>query len=367
MVRSPSRVAIALSGAIVLAALSLGPASTPTWAKAELRRTLEFAAEMAEAGNWREAQFRWEKAQRLEGEDNFRVINNLAVAAEVLGDNDKARDLYETALAMSGGNERISENVFRFERFERVRREVEEAEQEANDAEDPPEVTEAPELEALPPELDPRKRKKPKKKERVRRVAASFSLPARLNIDPYKTILVASFRTEDDDLLDSNREITRYLRSAFGRRSTLESLDVAPAPAIPEQSLEDMIRNNQFWRYLGKEYGADLIVSGLVRYTNRDASGFEDVDVVSPVTGQKVRRTQFVEREQFVYSMDLLFFDGATGQLVFRDKLRRGVVYQGTANDALTAFHDLVELISREVMSVVSPRTRQDSRFIFKQ
>ncbi|ANM30258.1 hypothetical protein ABI59_12705 [Acidobacteria bacterium Mor1] len=366
MVRSPSRVAIALCGAIVVAALSVGPASTPIWAKAELRRTLEFAAEMAEAGNWREAQFRWEKAQRLEGEDNFRVINNLAVAAEVLGNNAKARDLYETALAMSGGNERISENVFRFERFERLRREVEEAEQDA-DAAGEAAASEEPELEALPPELDPRKRKKPKKKERVRRVAASFRLPARLNIEPYKTILVASFRTEDDDLLDSNREITRYLRSAFGRRSTLEALEVAPAPAIPEQTLEDMIRNGEFWKYLGKEYGADLVVSGLVRYTNRDASGFEDVDVVSPVTGQKVRRTQFVEREQFVYEMDLLFFDGATGQLVFRDKLRRGVVYQGTANDALTAFHDLVELISREVMSVVSPRTRQDSRFIFKE
>ena len=42
------------------------------------------------------------------------------------------------------------------------------------------------------------------------------------------------------------------------------------------------------------------------------------VDYTSPATGQKVRRTQFVEQEEFIYSFDLLFFDGATGELLFR-------------------------------------------------
>ena len=96
-------------------------------------------------------------------------------------------------------------------------------------------------------------------------------------------------------------------------------------------------------------------------------SGFQTVDYTSPSTGQKIRRTQFVEQEEFLYEIDLLFMDGATGELLFRDRLQRGAIFRGESNDPITAFFELSETMTGDVLAVVSPRTRVDSRVIFKR
>jgi len=136
---------------------------------------------------------------------------------------------------------------------------------------------------------------------------------------------------------------------------------------VPEQLFSDLIANREFWKYLGREYGADVIVSGVMLYDRRDASGFRDVDVVSPTTGQKVRQSQFVEEERFGYELDIIFVDGATGELLFRDRLQRSARFRGTQNDPITAFYELSESIAPDLLAIVKPRSREDVRFVFKK
>ncbi len=312
-------------------------------------QTLEFAAEMARRGNWREARYRWEQVAR-EQPDNPRVLNNLAVASEVIGDNELARTYYRQALELSGSDPRILENARRFERLLRMTGA-------APGADGEPE----PALLAT----DRAGRGSTAGGKRVLWVAARFSLPARLDLSNYKTILVASFLTEETELLDTNRELARFLRGEFHKRSELQVRDVSPPPAIPEQTVQDLLANDEFWKHLGREYDADLIVSGVVKFTREDFSGFQDVDRLSPVTGQKVRETKFVEQEQFTYDLDLFFMDGATGALVFRDRLQRSAVYPGGSNDSLTAFYGLADSLAADVLAVVSPRIREDVRLVF--
>ena len=121
--------------------------------------------------------------------------------------------------------------------------------------------------------------------------------------------------------------------------------------------------------YLQKpaQYGADLIVSGVVSYGRNDVSGFQEVDVVSQRTGQKIRQTQFVEQEEFSYDLELIFIDGPTGTLRFRDRIRRVVVFRGLMNDPIHAFYELSESISADVLAVVSTRMRAEPRTIFRR
>jgi hypothetical protein len=130
--------------------------------------------------------------------------------------------------------------------------------------------------------------------------------------------------------------------------------------------LDDLAQNAAFFRWLSHEHGSDVIVTGAMHYTKRDASGFEDVDIVSEATGQKVRQTRFVEREEFTFELDLLYFRGADGSLLFRDRLRRQAVFHGLANDPISAFYELGNSIAGDVLSVVAPRTRTDARLLFK-
>ena len=192
-------------------------------------------------------------------------------------------------------------------------------------------------------------------------------MPARLDTTGYRTVLVARFLADESTLVDVPHEMVRFVRSKLRKDRDLEVLDVVPAPEVPEQTLEDLISNAEFWKYLGREYGADLIVSGVVEYERQDYSGFEDTDRIDPYTGQKVRQSEFVEQERFSYSVDLIIMGGASGELVYRDRMQRSSVYRGTNNDPITAFYDLSESLSADVMAIVEPRTREDDRFIFKK
>jgi len=315
--------------------------------KGNVDELLRFGTEMARDGNWREAKFRWEQALKAAPSDP-RLLNNLAVAEEVLGDPARAKARFDEALAAGPGDGRIQDNAVRSSIF-------------WGRAAGPDKGKDA-------PAPSPRTAVEPTKKKGrdMVEVTVPLPIPPRLKLDGIKTILVASFRVNDSVLVDVNRELVRYLRSEFRKHSGFEIQPVNPPPAIPEQTLEEMAQNAAFFRWLGRENGSDLIVTGAMRYTRRDASGFQDTDIVSESTGQRVRRQQFVEQEEFTFELDVLYFEGATGALLFRDRLRRQAVFRGSANDPISAFYELGSSIAGAVIAAVSTRTRTDPRLLFK-
>jgi hypothetical protein len=342
---------VLLAGCILAVAALLLPVS-PALGQGNAKQNLRFAARMAESGNWREARYRWELV-RQEQSQNPRLLNNLAVASEALGEIDGARDLYERALALSPDDDRIRDNRNRFLRTLQERPAAEDQGEDGEELGDPAET----------PTAHPGK---PTKKGNPLRVSVGIPLAPRLELDELHSVLVASFRAPESSMLDVSREIVRFLRSEFRKKADLDVRDVVPPPAIPEQTVEDLLANHEFWKHLSREYDADLIVSGVVRFGRQDVSGFEEVDVISSTTGQKVRQTQFVEQEEFGYDLDVFFMDGATGTLLFRDRFRRAVIFRGEMNDPLTAFYELSESIAGDVLAVVAPRKRVEARVVFR-
>ncbi len=338
------RVATWLVGAgVILFALSGGDAgdlSDP----AEL---LRFGAEMARDGNWREARFRWEHAAAKQA--GPRILNNLAVASEALGDAAAALGYYERASRLAPADETVADNFARFRSFQ----------SRAPLSPSPGGTAVAPATDSLA--------KEDRKGGKTWKVTVHLRVPARLDISAFKSVLVASFLAPDDALIEVNKEAVRFVRSEFRKRSTLQVLDVNPAPAVPEQTIDDLAANVEFWKHLAREHGAELIVSGEVAFTKSDASGFQDVDSISPVTGQKVRQTRFVEQERFDYTMEVLFVEGSSGSVLLRDRLKKSSTYVGLANDPITAFYDLIEATAADVRGVVSIGTRDEVRAIFRK
>jgi hypothetical protein len=304
---------------------------------------LRFGTEMARGGNWREAKFRWEQALRDEPGDP-RLLNNLAVAEEALGAPDRAHELFNRALAAASTDSRIHDNATRSSLFW--------GRQAGGDT--PPPTPAASTL------------WRKKRGRDVVELPVELPLPPRLKLDDVKTILVASFLVNDSDLVDVNREMVRFLRSEFRKHTAFEIQNIMPPPAVPEQTLDEMAANAPFFKWLGHEHGSDVVVTGAMRYSKRDASGFEDVDIVSDATGQKVRQTRFVEQEEFTFELEVLYFRGSDGSLLFRDRLRRQAVFRGSANDPISAFYELGNSIAGDVLSVIASRTRTDQRLLFK-
>ena len=314
----------------------------------EQKKLLKFAARMAKDGNWGEARYRWQRAAAADPENPF-ILNNIAVALEAEGEHEEAKGYYTEALTLSDGNDWIEDNALRLAHL------LDTLDADAGDG--------APELEAAIREDSSKKQRKGPDPTKVQILVP---LPPKLDVTGIENILVASFLTDESESLDINREVVRFLRGEFRQETSLDVLDITPPPAVPEQRLEDLIANHEFWKHLGRKHGADIIVSGRINFDRRDISGFQNLDTISNVTGQNVRSTQFVEQEEFDYVMTVLFFDGKTGELLYRDEVRRKIKYQGLSNDTLAAFFDMSEMIASDILSVVSSRRRLEQRTIFE-
>ncbi|MDH3628369.1 MAG: tetratricopeptide repeat protein [Acidobacteriota bacterium] len=331
--------------ACVIVAITFGSSVV---AERKLGKVNRFAADMAEGGNWREAQYRWAALER-DHPDNPRLLGNLAVAAEAVGERDKAFDYYERALVGDLADPRLLRNFEEFSGFWSRTLEDETGE-------------------AFKARLAGIRLPKPRgrKKANAQRVEVGLPVPPRLKLEGTESILVISFLTDEMMFLDVNREIVRYLRSELRKNTRLSVLEITPAPAVPEQTIEDLIANDGFWKFVAREFDADIVVSGQIGYMREDVSGFREVDRTNPNTGQKVRRTEFVDQEEFGFGLDLLFMNGKDGSLLIRDKVRRKIRYTGSQNDPITAFYEMSESMTGDILSIVNTQRRPSARFIFR-
>ena len=197
------------------------------------------------------------------------------------------------------------------------------------------------------------------------RVTIATPMPSRIDMSGMKRILVTQFLVDKElSGVDLNKELVKLLRSELHKKTSLNILDVDPPP-LPEQPLKDLLANSGFWRRLADTHGADLVVSGKASYESADRSGFATMDEISPVTGQRVRRTRFVDREGFSLGLNLFFMEGATGRLLYEDQFSGENTVNGHGTDRLTALYSLFEQFEEDVLAIVVPKPRTAQRFIF--
>jgi hypothetical protein len=197
------------------------------------------------------------------------------------------------------------------------------------------------------------------------RVTIQVPAPARIDTQGLRTVLVTSLVVERAlSEVELSGEMISLLRRELRKKSPLEILDVE-APPLPEQPFRDLLANTGFWRRLAEEHGADLVISGTAGMTSVDRSGFVTRDEISPITGQRVRRTVFVDREALTLTLHLFFLGGRTGQVLYEDRFSAETTLPGRHNDRLTALYNLFEQFEDGVLGIVVPRTRTAQRFLF--
>ncbi|MEM6792822.1 MAG: tetratricopeptide repeat protein [Acidobacteriota bacterium] len=80
---------------------------------------LDFGVEMARRGLWSEALFRFRQARQINPND-ARILNNMAVAYEALGQFEKALEHYQDAIKADPTNRDLRRNYSRFVEFYRA-------------------------------------------------------------------------------------------------------------------------------------------------------------------------------------------------------------------------------------------------------
>ena len=197
-------------------------------------------------------------------------------------------------------------------------------------------------------------------------VQVKLPTPQKLDTTGMNRLLVGGFRASDNPSIDLDREVNKSLRDLLKRNTHFELIDAEALP-MPEQSIEEAIRNTAYWKRLGVRFNADLVVGGTVDFSSKDQSGFVQEDVVSELTGQRMRRSRWVERESFRMEMGLYFFRGSSGDLLYEDHFTEEAAFDGKSNDQLSVLHQLFQRVSDSVLGVLIPRTRVETRYLFTE
>lgn len=199
-------------------------------------------------------------------------------------------------------------------------------------------------------------------------VEVQVKLPAPQKVDTtgMTRLLVGGFRAADHPRLDLPREINASLRSLFRKKTGFEVLDVEPLP-LPEQTIEEVLRNSDYWKRVGARFNADLIVAGTVEFGSSDQSGFVQEDVISELTGQRLRRSRWVEREAFKLDLGLFFIRASSGELLYEDHFIEDMAFEGKLNDDLTVLHQVVDRVSEGILGIVTTRPRIEMRHLFTE
>jgi hypothetical protein len=198
-------------------------------------------------------------------------------------------------------------------------------------------------------------------------VKVTLPIPERIDMTGIDNVLVTRLvLMNDNPKVDLNREMVGLMKRELRKRTHLQVLDVEPPP-LPEQSLDELTADAPFWKEMGEKYGADLILTGSLGYEVSDRSGFVQEDFISPVSGQRIRRTRFVDREGFEMRLHLYFLKGRTGKLVYDDKFTEDTTLEGRGNDPLTALFAMFDHIESDVMGIIAHKDKTETRTLFTE
>ncbi len=237
-------------------------------------------------------------------------------------------------------------------------------------------------------------------------VPIEVPIEAKLDIQEYNRILVATFTTQTNERLDLDSETVRLLRNQLRMRSRLQVLDadVDPLGDFSEETLEELgllaefrdleeqaradgeeeisqqewidleqdklLEDEEYWQQLGEEYQNPLIVTGKLRFGSESRSGFSRRDryVRDSFNRPQLQRSQaFQERTGFTLNAEFYFIDGETGRTIHRERFTEEVIYgRDEQTSALSSYFELMDRLLPNFLSILAPQTFRGTRILLR-
>jgi hypothetical protein len=197
---------------------------------------------------------------------------------------------------------------------------------------------------------------------------------ARLDLDGRETVTIAPFlvlsregdRSSRGRSIDVQKEFERYLNKVMRRESDLKVLEAGPVE-YPIYDVEQLSREQDFWRFLGERTQADLIVAGSLDFDIQDRTGYRTEPYVSPFNGQTYYRQVLVEQTGFEYDILMQVYDGKTGEVLFSDNFKDFQSYEGESADPLQGMFENLYSLEDRILGLFTQKEVEASRTLFTE
>lgn len=225
-------------------------------------------------------------------------------------------------------------------------------------------------------------------------------IQAKLDVSSFQRVLVLGFLAGGSKDVDANSETVRLLRSQLRNRSDLRVVDSdvmslvdevdrrkratgdapsAPAAASNEpkimtekdlQPYEEIFADVDYWKRLGEEYQAPLIITGSILFTDVQRSGpvtrtREVLDAYGRRSVQDVR--QYEDRKGYALVPKFIFIDGRTGVQLYSESFREETLYSAQNNTPpLSSYFELMDRLLPGFLSTLSTQKIKGTRTLLK-
>jgi hypothetical protein len=224
----------------------------------------------------------------------------------------------------------------------------------------------------------------------------------KLDTSSFQRVLVVGFVAGGTEDVDANLETVRLLRSQLRTKSSLKvieadavslieappsqapsGVDGKPAVTIEPTALPKQIRdekdleaynyvfeNAEYWKKLGDEFQAPLIVTGSVLFTPYQRTGFvqrenEAVDAYGRRTVEPTRT--YMERKGYILRPKFVFIDGRTGAVLHTEVFREEVLYNpNQETPALSSYFELMDRLIPGFLGTLSSQKIRGMRVLLR-
>jgi hypothetical protein len=233
-------------------------------------------------------------------------------------------------------------------------------------------------------------------------VGIETPIQAKLDVSSFQRVLVLGFLSGGSKDVDANSETVRLLRSQLRNRSDLRVVDsdvislvdevdrrkrasgdtppADPAAATSTepkimterdlQPYEEIFADVDYWKRLGEEYQAPLIITGSVLFTDVQRSGMvsrsrEMLDAYGRRSVQDVR--QYEDRKGYALVPKFIFIDGRTGVQLYSESFREETLYSAQNNTPpLSSYFELMDRLLPGFLSTLSTQKIKGTRTLLK-
>jgi len=227
-------------------------------------------------------------------------------------------------------------------------------------------------------------------------------IQAKLDVSSFQRVLILGFLGGGSKDVDPNTETVRLLRSQLRTKSDLKVIDSdvlslvdevdrrrraageipATTPAAPaddepriknEKDLEEyeaIFADVDYWKKIGEEYQAPLIITGSVLFTDVETSGmFATSQETIDQTGRRVVTPlrRFENRKGYALVPKFIFIDGRTGVQLYSESFREETLYSATNNTPpLSSYFELIDRLLPGFLSTLSTQKIKGTRTLLR-
>ncbi len=164
----------------------------------------------------------------------------------------------------------------------------------------------------------------------------------------------------------ASREFEGYLRRLLRRETRLELLDPIQDLVIPTKDPLDLVKITPFWMDIGRESGADYIVTAAIDIDIRDRAGYQTEEYVSPQDGKTYFRQVLIEETGFDYDILVTIFNGHTGEVVHSEQITDFQEQSERKLEIYTDMFDDLYTLENRLLGIFVPRHIRAKRNLFK-